>query len=274
MRKLSCCFRYLLLAALLCTPACSHTSFQYRPGAKERGQLVAAVDLLRQQTKVGNPRALASTIDPEGRKALLIFAIARLADKSDKVKEALRAAFMVGLLFVMEKAFIGTDVFDEHLEASAAHLKRTLEGEFAKRYMRSSGEGAMGSAQRLMARAGSEGQGKQGQQGQLKEDLASLQWHKFSGCRYDSELISYRAGLMRYKSWGRAEWSGTFKKWKNRLERLHFIRVRCPQETALFVMAQYSDRPEPWVLLWKFFTPAQWVKVERKLNKSFGLDAS
>jgi hypothetical protein len=102
-------------------------------------------------------------------------------------------------------------------------------------------------------------------------DLEDLARHRLAACRWGDVIVSYRTGLMRYREWGKAEYSYAFRRFKQRLERLHFVRVECPRHTAVFVLAELEDQPRPQAVLWWFFPGAAWPAVERQLNAWFEL---
>ena len=239
---------------------CSHADFQYEPAAPEAKRLVDTPASLIAAGEAKDTGAVAGMMDPEGRKAMLLIAHDVAGQKSEAARaiDALALGIMIGMAFGAEDAEL-IDFAEKGLE----YFKPRMESELATSLL------AKGSASKLLPDLVADM--KDRPEVRRPKLAASFIAGLPSGCRTATPIVSYNASILDHIDYDWAKESTTFDGWKARVRAMHLVRVDCAEKIGLWVMSSYADET-PRLAAWHYFTPAQWAKLEPKIDDKLELE--
>jgi hypothetical protein len=201
-------------------------------------------------------------VDPEGRKALLVFAASLAFEKSEKLQGYVELATLA-VTFVIAVAVLGkscaVDLTDsESFHRGARWLLERIEAEVAKEL----GGFGLGAGPGGLDQALKDLRNPMGPAQVADRFLAAK--GTVTGCRMDGPPWAFRAWLLKHESWKYAERSKTFSAWKERIDKVFVPHLACDGQDALLVLTSYGAG----LMLadWRFFPSSEWPALQKRLD--------
>jgi hypothetical protein len=233
----------------------------YHPTGQEAADIAAFVTELGAAIERGDTSSLQGRLDPDGRKALIVFAANLAFEDSAKIKGYVELGAMAVVVAM------GVEALAKSCPVDTLDLTRGLDWLLDR--IRLAAAQDLGSLlPELGSRGGLDALAERFQRGTrpgaLEERLRDVAGSA-RGCRYVEPTLSFRAWLLEHETWSHAEMSHTFRAWKERIERVHAAHLACDGQDALVILTSYGGPLQ--LADWHFFPSAQWPSVQARLDQ-------
>lgn len=245
------------ILAILAAVGCSHTYFQLRVSDAE----LEEIDQTRQALAASYraPGALAQVVDLPGRRAtetLLASLTLEQTNADEQYQRLMRALYIA----VMGDASDPMEALQSDLSMTGLRVGTRVAAQTVAPL------GLDGIVESAGAALLGDGDGQR-----LREMQVSLQRGQIETCEGGEIIVSYDADILGHIDAQMAERDADYRAWRDRVEAIHLLRLRCREGHVLMIMTRNGDEPGLRVIGWHFVSQRQWDAMAPRLRETFDL---